>query len=309
MCQNFTKSISSVLGEITSCASVSLDEKSATIVDSKKTQRRPFTVLVEGNIGSGKSTFLDHFKQIPEVERIPEPVDRWRDAGGFNLLQMMYEDPARWSLTFQTFVQLTMVENHTKNTNKSVKIMERSLYSAKYCFVENLVKSGKMPRSEYEVLAAWFNYLMSSPGMDLGVDLIVYMRTDPGVAMDRVQGRKRGEEHLIPLQYLEDLHNLHEEWLVEQKFPLPAPVIVVDANKDLSSMKSEFNRQQELIFGELKENRAGKEPSEKGDKDMHCGKDNLNSDEGSNDRPLKRRKSDDDERGVKRETLVSVNRN
>ena len=34
--------------------------------------------------------------------------------------------------------------------------MERSIYSAKYCFVENLYKSGKMPGSEYEVLSAWF---------------------------------------------------------------------------------------------------------------------------------------------------------
>jgi len=309
MCQNFTKSISSVLGEITSRASSgekSTTLKSTTFTDVKETKRRPFTVLVEGNIGSGKSTFLEHFQQISEVERIPEPVDRWRDAGGFNLLQMMYEDPARWSLTFQTFVQLTMVENHTKNTDKSVKIMERSLYSAKYCFVENLVKSGKMPRSEYEVLTLWFNYLMTSPGMDLGVDLIVYMRTDPGVAMERVRGRNRGEEHLIPLQYLEDLHQLHEEWLVEQKFPLPAPVIVVDANKNLSSMKSEFNRQQEMIFGELKENRAVDKPGDKGDEGMG----DLIGEEWSKGRPLKRRKNDQEgDKGVKRETLMSVNRN
>ena len=26
----------------------------------------------------------------------------------------MYEDPSRWSLTFQTYVQLTMLETHAK---------------------------------------------------------------------------------------------------------------------------------------------------------------------------------------------------
>ena len=54
--------------------------------------------------------------------------------------------------------------------------MERSLFSAKYCFVENLKNSGKMPLSEYEVLTCWFDYLLSCPNIDLGVDLIVYMR-------------------------------------------------------------------------------------------------------------------------------------
>ena len=54
--------------------------------------------------------------------------------------------------------------------------MERSIFSAKYCFVENLMKSGKMPLSEYEVLTSWFDFLLTSPQIDLGVDLIVYMR-------------------------------------------------------------------------------------------------------------------------------------
>ena len=57
-----------------------------------------------------------------------------------------------------------------------MKLMERSIFSAKYCFVENLMKSGKMPLSEYEVLTSWFDYLLTSPQVDLGVDLIVYMR-------------------------------------------------------------------------------------------------------------------------------------
>lgn len=57
-----------------------------------------------------------------------------------------------------------------------MKLMERSIFSAKYCFVENLMKSGKMPLSEYEVLTSWFDFLLTSPQVDLGVDLIVYMR-------------------------------------------------------------------------------------------------------------------------------------
>ena len=103
---------------------------------------RPFTVLVEGNIGCGKTTFLQHFSQVREisysyitvqysttvqhrrhctvqystvqystgdtvvecymillqfshVEVLKEPVDRWRDVNGHNMLQLMYEDQHR----------------------------------------------------------------------------------------------------------------------------------------------------------------------------------------------------------------------
>ena len=69
-----------------------------------------------------------------------------------------------------------MLETHTKNSDQSVKMMERSLYSAKYCFVENLKKTGKMAESEYEVLSSWFDFLLSCKEIDLSVDLIVYLK-------------------------------------------------------------------------------------------------------------------------------------
>jgi deoxyadenosine/deoxycytidine kinase len=92
--------------------------------------RRPFTISVEGNIGAGKTTFLDRFSPSEDnVEVMAEPVDRWRDVKGNNLLSLMYEDPARYSLLFQTYVQLTMLQQHNKecDADKDAKIMERSL--------------------------------------------------------------------------------------------------------------------------------------------------------------------------------------
>ena len=41
---------------------------------------KPYTVIVEGNIGSGKTTFLQPFmKHKNLVEVCPEPVDKWRN--------------------------------------------------------------------------------------------------------------------------------------------------------------------------------------------------------------------------------------
>ena len=110
-----------------------------------------------------------------------------------------------------------MLQNHTQPCDRPVKMMERSLYSAKFCFAENLRRTGRMPQSEYEVLSGWFDFMLQCPDIDLGADLIVYLRTDPEVALRRVRGRRRGEEHLISEAYIRDLHTLHEDWLMQHK--------------------------------------------------------------------------------------------
>lgn len=51
-----------------------------------KTYKRPFTVCVEGNIGCGKTTFLNHFKSYDNTVVLQEPVELWRDVSGVNLL-------------------------------------------------------------------------------------------------------------------------------------------------------------------------------------------------------------------------------
>lgn len=49
-------------------------------------KNKPFTVLVEGNIGSGKTTYLQYFTQYKDVTLLTEPVERWRNLDGWNLL-------------------------------------------------------------------------------------------------------------------------------------------------------------------------------------------------------------------------------
>ncbi|KAJ8937138.1 hypothetical protein NQ318_019403 [Aromia moschata] len=106
---------------------------------SKNTLLRPFTVIVEGNIGSGKTTFLNHFNKFDNVSILAEPIEMWRNCNGYNLLDFMYKDPIKWSFTFQSYVQLTMLRQHSYKTSTSIKLMERSIYSARYCFVEKNV--------------------------------------------------------------------------------------------------------------------------------------------------------------------------
>jgi len=48
---------------------------------------RPFTVFIEGNIGSGKTTFLNHFRKFQnDICLLTEPVEKWQNLHGLNLL-------------------------------------------------------------------------------------------------------------------------------------------------------------------------------------------------------------------------------
>ena len=236
--------------ELNGLIGVLMQDHNESMENSGETKTRPFTVLIEGNIGSGKTTFLKHFSKFDNIEVITEPVEKWTNVKGSNLLQKMYEDPERWAFVFQTYVQLTMLQQHTENNDRQIKIMERSLYSARYCFIENLFKSGKIQRSEYTVLVEWFEFLTTRVNeVDLGVDLIVYLRTSPEKAMERIQSRSRGEESLIPMIQVKNLHDLYEKWLIEEKFPRPAPVITINADKNIEQMVEEYIKQEPTIFG------------------------------------------------------------
>ncbi|XP_073439073.1 thymidine kinase 2, mitochondrial isoform X2 [Dendrobates tinctorius] len=205
------------------------------------------TICVEGNIASGKTSCLEYFSNTANLEVMMEPVAKWRNVQGHNPLGLMYTDPTRWGLTLQTYVQLTMLDVHTKPSLAPVKMMERSIHSAKYIFVENLYKSGKMPEVDYVVLTEWFNWITKN--IDLSVDLIVYLRTSPETCYQRLKMRCREEERVIPLEYLSAIHRLYEEWLIDRSsFPVPAPVLVIDADKNMEEMIQHYEENRGKIL-------------------------------------------------------------
>lgn len=219
----------------------------------RKRTKKPFTVAVEGNIGSGKSTCLEYFRKQKSVDVVPEPVCKWKDVQGHNTLELMYKDASRWSLAFQSYVQLTMAEVHRKQTDCKVKMIERSLYSARYCFVENLYKGGLMPEVDYAILSEWYDWIQANE--DMHVDLIVYLQAKPETCLGRIKKRHRHEEEGVPIEYLKSLNDLHEDWLIKKnKFRPPCPVLVINADCDMKEMYRKFDQHRNEIVQINKEN-------------------------------------------------------
>ncbi|XP_046818796.1 deoxynucleoside kinase-like isoform X2 [Vespa crabro] len=216
-----------------------------------KTYKRPFTVCVEGNIGSGKTTFLNHFKSYENTVVLQEPVELWRDVAGVNLLELMYKDPKRYAFIFQSNVQLTMLQLHTYKTQLPYKVMERSVYSARL-FIENMKRNKILQDIEVVVLEEWFDWCIKNANIE--TDLIIYLRTSPEIVYQRMRIRARKEENLVSLEYLKRIHEIHDEWLLYQSlFSLPAPVIILDGNKSIEEMVVEFEKCKNKIFTQRKE--------------------------------------------------------
>ncbi|XP_062997050.1 thymidine kinase 2, mitochondrial isoform X2 [Elgaria multicarinata webbii] len=155
-------------------------------------------ICIEGNIASGKTTCLDYFAKNTNIEVLTEPVSKWRNVRGHNPLGLMYQDATRWGITLQTYVQLTMLDQHTRPMISPIRMMERSIHSAKYIFVENLYRSGKMPEVDYVVLTEWFEWIIKN--MNISIDLIVYLQTSPEICYERLKRRCRDEEKVIPVE-------------------------------------------------------------------------------------------------------------
>ncbi|NXP04532.1 DGUOK protein, partial [Thinocorus orbignyianus] len=93
----------------------------------------------------GKSTFLKLLgATFPQWHLVTEPVAQWRKVpaggtaevpvGSTNLLQMMYQEPSRWSYTFQTFSFISRLKAMLElpPTPHPVRVFERSPYSDRY---------------------------------------------------------------------------------------------------------------------------------------------------------------------------------
>lgn len=80
------------------------------------------------------------------------------------------------------------------------------------------------------------------------VSFTVYLRTTPEVVYDRMKVRGRSEENSVSLDYLKQLHDLYEGWLVKGQKSRPAPVLILNADLDVENITEEYIRSEASIL-------------------------------------------------------------
>ena len=190
---------------------------------------------VEGNIGSGKSTLVkmlkEHLKKIKNTEVIylPEPVAEWesiKDSDGKNAIEKYYENPDKYAFSFQMMAYISRIHQlrETLHTNNNVIIIcERSVFTDKEIFAKMLHDDGKIGEIEYNIYCKWFYEFVK----DIPVGGLIYVKTNPEICERRVIKRNRKGE-TIPLEYLQNCHKYHEDWLNNESLP----VLKLDGDND-----------------------------------------------------------------------------
>ena len=191
-------------------------------------------IVIQGNIGSGKSTFVEKLKSRysgrKDICFLQEPVNEWltvKDKQGVNILENYYKDQTKYAFMFQMMAyisRLAMLKRAIESNLYEYIITERCLNTDRNVFCKMLYDDGLIEDIGYQIYNKWFDEFNNFNTVDY---VHVYLKTDPIVSKKRVDKRARVEE-TIPLEYLTKCHEYHDKWLLttDQK------VVLLDSNQD-----------------------------------------------------------------------------
>jgi deoxyadenosine/deoxycytidine kinase len=163
-------------------------------------------VVIDGNIGSGKSTVLSRLSRLFKV--VKEPISDWP-------LEEFYTDPYNWALPLQIKILQSMKKPETTCFH------ERCLQSSNFVFWKHLVETNKVPSKHDPIYQELFKLY------EWECDVYVYLRCSPEKCFENISKRVQDGDSHITLEYLKDIHTKYEEFVST----IPN-ALVIDAEDD-----------------------------------------------------------------------------
>lgn len=189
-------------------------------------------IVIEGNIGGGKSTVLNMISQRTRQPIFLEPVDtEWKEG-----LDLFYTDHSRWGFAFNLKVLMTY---HQWRNNNFKAIYERCPMSSKHVFSQLQYENNLMTSFENKLYQEYYDNLAWEP------DVMIYIRTPAEVCYERMNSRARECEANVPLEYLQQVNDKYESlcnFIVERNSSLTTrkskhiPLYIVDGRQDVEAV-------------------------------------------------------------------------
>ncbi|KAJ8936372.1 hypothetical protein NQ314_012391, partial [Rhamnusium bicolor] len=198
------------------------------IITAISAQKRP---AASPSTSPNKKTNFVGISPLRELTNVKTPSDRpFRVSIEGNI-------GAGKSTLIKYFANMQGIETYGTTKPKSsttVQMFERSIQNNRFCFLEQAYRSGYLHGADYAVMDQWYRWIRAN--VDISLDLIV-------------RARARPEENGLSLQYLTELHESHERWLMtdDERFNT-IPVLVLDANKTLEEIVMEYKKNESKIL-------------------------------------------------------------
>lgn len=184
-------------------------------------------VIIDGNIGSGKSTVINKLKIdkfLAQTEKLYN-FEPW--------LKLYYQDMKKYAMGFQLEVLMSHMKNKNLLNNNLLHVLERSPLSCLHIFGKHLLEKNILSKLEHDLcirLNETYGWIPKN---------IIYLQTSPEIAYQRITKRDRKDENNISKDYLVSL-NEHYNNLYNKS--IEYNIYIVDANRDINLVYNDVKK-------------------------------------------------------------------
>jgi deoxyadenosine/deoxycytidine kinase len=171
-------------------------------------------VCIEGNIGSGKTTFTKQYAEITGATAIYEQFSE------NPFLESFYKNPAQNAFP----LEMSFLSERFQQLNKTFSKPDlfATDYIADYTFLKTLMFAKiNLKEEEYALFKNFYSILNQKLRKP---DLIVYLHTEIDYVEKNIQSRGRSYENLIQFNYLKAVDSAYKNMLLRRT---DIPIIII----------------------------------------------------------------------------------
>ena len=162
------------------------------------------SIVIAGNIGTGKSSLVEFLARTYGIVPFYEPNDQ------NPYLPSFYKDMQRWAFHSQIYFLSSKFCLHQEvDRTKGVVLLDRTIFEDAEIFATALHDMGRMDDRDWETYWSFYQTILQAIRPP---DLLIYLRCSMRTLRRRIKLRGREMEQDIALSYLKRLDKLYESW-------------------------------------------------------------------------------------------------
>ncbi len=185
-------------------------------------------ITIDGNIGAGKTTILNYLHTHYNIYVDLEPIDKWKP-----FLDDIYINKKNY---FNFQIRVWLDRSWIQEKDNTTIIMERSPYFIQNTFNTYMAINNLINEQENNII----NELYKKSDIIWKSNYFIYIRSCPEKCLERILKRNRDNEKEISIEYLNKIHNLHEETFLKAKSNGINIIIIDIENKSLEEISLEI---------------------------------------------------------------------